>query len=195
MARTKTKVKRTPSIAQVRAEISKQIKTLRVHEFNLQRQLKEVQGMIKEVGNISTESKPKAKVKATTTRKPKTKAKTKAKAKTKTKAKTKAKTRANKISLADAIQKSMRKGKKCTISEIKEGIAKTGYKTSAKSFSLMINQTLGVLIKKGTIMRSERGVYVRTGEQAKAPTKNPKEATTSVVEAPVAVGSVEEWKD
>ena len=162
MARTKTKVKRTLTIAQVRAEISKQIKTLRVHESDLQRQLKEVQGMIKEVSVISTSSKPKAKVKATTS-------KPKAKVKTKVKVKSKVKTKAKKISLADAVQKSMRKGKKCSISEIKEGIAKTGYSSTAKSFSLMINQTLGMLLKKGVLIRAGRGIYVRKGEQSKAP--------------------------
>ena len=197
MARTKTKVKRTLTIAQVRAEISKQIKTLRVHESDLQRQLKEVQGMIKEVSVISTSSKPKAKVKATTS-------KPKAKVKTKVKVKSKVKTKAKKISLADAVQKSMRKGKKCSISEIKEGIAKTGYSSTAKSFSLMINQTLGMLLKKGVLIRAGRGIYVRKGEQSKAPaTKTTTKETIkapvveAVTEAPVAVvaGSVEEWKD
>jgi len=208
MASAKTKVKRTLTIAQVRAEISKQIKTLRVHESDLQRQLKEVQGMIKEVSVISTSSKPKAKVKATTS-KPKAKVKAttskpKAKVKTKVKVKSKVKTKAKKISLADAVQKSMRKGKKCSISEIKEGIAKTGYSSTAKSFSLMINQTLGMLLKKGVLIRAGRGIYVRKGEQSKAPaTKTTTKETIkapvveAVTEAPVAVvaGSVEEWKD
>jgi len=201
MARTKSKVKRTPSIAQVRAEFAKQIKALRVHESDLQGQLREVQGMIKEVGSITTEVKPKAKkVKSTTTRKPKAKAK----AKTTIKVKRKVKTKAKKISLADAVQKSMRKGKKCSISDIKEGIAKTGYSSTAKSFSLMINQTLGMLLKKGVLIRAGRGIYVRKGEYSKAPaikttTKETIKAPVveAVTEAPVAVvaGSVEEWKD
>jgi hypothetical protein len=170
--------------------------------------LKEVQGMIKEVSVISTSSKPKAKVKATTS-KPKAKVKAttskpKAKVKTKVKVKSKVKTKAKKISLADAVQKSMRKGKKCSISEIKEGIAKTGYSSTAKSFSLMINQTLGMLLKKGVLIRAGRGIYVRKGEQSKAPaTKTTTKETIkapvveAVTEAPVAVvaGSVEEWKD
>ena len=199
MARTKSKVKRTPSIAQVRAEFAKQIKALRVHESDLQGQLREVQGMIKEVGSITTEVKPKAKkVKSTTTRKPK------AKAKTTIKVKRKVKTKAKKISLADAVQKSMRKGKKCSISDIKEGIAKTGYSSTAKSFSLMINQTLGMLLKKGVLIRAGRGIYVRKGEYSKAPaikttTKETIKAPVveAITEAPVAVvaGSVEEWKD
>ncbi len=193
MARTKTKVKRTLTIAQVRAEISKQIKTLRVHESDLQRQLKEVQGMIKEVSVISTSSKPKAKVKATTS-------KPKAKVKTKVKVKSKVKTKAKKISLADAVQKSMRKGKKCSISEIKEGIAKTGYSSTAKSFSLMINQTLGMLLKKGVLIRAGRGIYVRKGEQSKAPATKTTTKETIKVEPvtqvfTVPAGSVEEWKD
>jgi len=201
MARTKSKVKRTPSIAQVRAEFAKQIKALRVHESDLQGQLREVQGMIKEVGSITTEVKPKAKkVKSTTTRKPKAKTK----AKTTIKVKRKVKTKAKKISLADAVQKSMRKGKKCSISDIKEGIAKTGYSSTAKSFSLMINQTLGMLLKKGVLIRAGRGIYVRKGEYSKAPaikttTKETIKAPVveAVTEAPVAVvaGSVEEWKD
>jgi len=204
MARTKTKVKRTLTIAQVRAEISKQIKTLRVHESDLQRQLKEVQGMIKEVSVISTSSKPKAKVKATTS-KPKAKVKAttskpKAKVKTKVKVKSKVKTKAKKISLADAVQKSMRKGKKCSISEIKEGIAKTGYSSTAKSFSLMINQTLGMLLKKGVLIRAGRGIYVRKGEQSKAPATKTTTKETIKVEPvtqvfTVPAGSVEEWKD
>jgi hypothetical protein len=204
MDRTKTKVKRTLTIAQVRAEISKQIKTLHVHESDLQRQLKEVQGMIKEVSVISTSSKPKAKVKATTS-KPKAKVKAttskpKAKVKTKVKVKSKVKTKAKKISLADAVQKSMRKGKKCSISEIKEGIAKTGYSSTAKSFSLMINQTLGMLLKKGVLIRAGRGIYVRKGEQSKAPATKTTTKETIKVEPvtqvfTVPAGSVEEWKD
>ena len=58
----------------------------------------------------------------------------------------------------------MRKGKNYSVTKIKEGIGKAGYKSSAKNFSVMINQTLGRLMKSGVINRVERGVYVRIGE-------------------------------
>jgi hypothetical protein len=196
MARTKNK--RTPSVSQINAEISKQVTALRTHESNIQRQLDEVQTMIASFGTHSSNgTAPKrrgrklgSKNKVASTVAPKSKPAKRGRPKGST---TKAK---GGISLSDAIQKSMRKGKNCSVSNIKEGIANVGYTSSAKNFSVIINQTLGRLMKQGIISRVDRGVYVRGGQASVTPSKPStpvKEDAPEVVTAQS--GSVEEWKN
>ncbi|MBC8523021.1 hypothetical protein H8D29_03755 [PVC group bacterium] len=200
MARTKNKAKRTPSVSQVKAEIAKQLTALRAHESNIQHQLSEVQSLIamfgEQTASVTTKKrrgrKPSRKVSAV-------KAKTSDPSKkTVTRGRPKGSGKKNSINLSDAIQKSMRKGKNCTITEMKEGIAKVGYTSSAKNFSVIINQTLGRLMKNGIISRVDRGVYVRNGSPATKSSKPftsapKKEAKPEVVT--VDAGSVEEWKN
>tara|TARA_Y100000310_G_scaffold307065_1_gene348856 strand:+ start:1158 stop:1748 length:591 start_codon:yes stop_codon:yes gene_type:complete len=196
MARTKNKAKRTPSVSQVMAEIARQLTALRAHESNIQHQLNEVQGLIAMFGEQSTSVTPKRRRRRkTNTVNAKTSNTSK---KTVTRGRPKGSGKKNAVSLSDAIQKSMRKGKNCTISDMKEGIAKVGYTSSAKNFSVIINQTLGRLMKTGIISRVDRGVYVRNGSPA---ANSPKPSTPSskkktkpeVVTADT--GNVEEWNN
>ena len=201
MARTKNQ--RTPSVSQINAEISKQVTALRTHESNIQQQLNEVQTMIASFGTHSSNGtapkrrgrKPGSKNKVST--KVATKVASAPKSKPAKRGRPKGSTTKAKggISLSDAIQKSMRKGKNCSVSNIKEGIANVGYTSSAKNFSVIINQTLGRLMKQGIISRVDRGVYVRGGQASTTPSKP---STPVKEDAPEVVttqsGSVEEWK-
>ena len=148
MARTKNK--RTPSVSQVKTAIAKQITALRAHESTVQQQLNEIQTLIASVSGQA----PSGTSKKRRGRKPGSKNKVATTPTAKGPKK-------SGVSLSDAIQKAMRKGKNYSVSDIKEGIAKVGYTSSAKNFSVMINQTLGRLIKSNVISRVERGVYVR----------------------------------
>ena len=201
MARTKTK--RTLSVSQINAEIAKQVTALRIHETSLQQQLNEVKSMIASFsGQSSSVTAPKKRRGRKVGSKNKV---TKATAKKATAKKGRPQGSSVKskggISLSDAIQKSMRKGKNCSVSDIKEGIAKIGYTSSAKNFSVIINQTLGRLMKQGIISRTGRGIYVRGGQTAPTSTKDlvpstsapKKEAKPEVIT--VDAGGVEEWKN
>ena len=175
MARTANT--RTPSVSQVRSQISKQVTALRAHESSLTSQLNEVQEMIASFGNHSSGTVRRGRKrgrpvgsKSTTTKKSTKKVKTSGAKR----GRPKGSTSKGGISLSVAIEKSMRKGKNYSVTKIKEGIGKAGYKSSAKNFSVMINQTLGRLMKSGVINRVERGVYVRIGETtAPAPASTP----------------------
>lgn len=197
MARTANT--RTPSVSQVRSQISKQVTALRAHESSLTSQLNEVQEMIASFGNHTSGTVRRGRKrgrpvgsKATTTKKSTKKVKTSGAKR----GRPKGSTSKGGVSLSAAIEKAMRKGKNYTVSQIKEGIAKAGYKSSAKNFSVMINQTLGRLMKTGVIGRVERGVYVRNGEtptstpaSKPAPKQEKKEAVTT------ASGDTSEWND
>tara|TARA_Y100000034_G_scaffold67812_1_gene81849 strand:- start:200 stop:835 length:636 start_codon:yes stop_codon:yes gene_type:complete len=201
MARTKSK--RTPSVSQINAEIAKQVTALRAHESNLQQQLNEIQTMITSFGGQSssvTPTKRRGRKAGSKNKTAKSATATKTIPKSLTPKRGRPKGSPSKkqggISLSDAIQKSMRKGKNCTISDMKEGIAKVGYTSSAKNFSVIINQTLGRLMKQGVIVRVDRGVYVRRGQTTSIKVSKPsapiKEETPEVVAT--STGSVEEWK-
>ena len=66
----------------------------------------------------------------------------------------------NKMSLADALAKALKKDKPMTVGEAIAGVKKLGYRSSSTNFRMIVNQTL---VKDKRFNRRGRGKYALTG--------------------------------